>query len=161
MTIAYDLKASEVSNLVRRWRLTVCGWCRRPKHEHAAEHCLFDSTTFEPISFEGLHALALKHFHTQRELYGYIRSALQLEEAAVETIMSAQLGEFQKKNEIIAAFRDYDEAVQIAEGRTLRSHVKHRVVKLEYSDGTVDLNAKTISEQRLGVDYLLVVVKVI
>lgn len=156
--MVYDPKAP-VAYLVRRWRLHVCDWCRRPKREHAAGHCLFDSTTFTPISFEKLHHIALKH-STQKELYAFIRDELQQEEDAVETVMSAQLTEFQKKNDVMAAFRDINEANEVAEVRSAKTKVHHRVVKLEYNDGSLDLTAKTISEQRLGVDYLVVVVKV-
>ena len=77
----------------------------------------------------------------------------------METVLSSQLTEFQKKHDVMAAFRDVNEAVEVAEMRTKKTKVTYKVVKLEYDDGSVDLNAKTISEQRLGVDFLVVVEK--
>lgn len=78
----------------------------------------------------------------------------------MDTVLSSQLTEFQKKNDVMAAFRDVSEAKEVAALRSTKTKVEHKVVKLEYDDGSVDLNAKTISEQRLGVDYLVVVEKV-
>lgn len=77
----------------------------------------------------------------------------------METIQSSDLEEFQKKNEVMATFRDVLEATDVAEMRSKKTKVLHRVVRMAYDDGKVDLEAKTISEQRLGFDYLVVTEK--
>lgn len=74
--------------------------------------------------------------------------------------MSSNLEEFQKTNEVIATYRDVLEAAAVAEMRSKKTKVMHRVVKLEYNDGRVDLDAATISEQRLGFDYMVVTEKI-
>lgn len=79
----------------------------------------------------------------------------------MQTILSSNLTEFQKTHDVMAAFRNRHEADDVAVARSKRTGVVHTVVKLEYNDGSVDLNAKTISEQRLGVDYLVVVEKML
>lgn len=75
----------------------------------------------------------------------------------METVSSSKLVEFQKTNDVMAAFRSFEEARDIAEIRSKRTKVLHRVVRLEFDDSSIDLNAKTISEQRLGCDYIVVV----
>lgn len=76
-----QLERAQTAIYVEKWQRILCGNCLEYRSTHVQDHCLFEATTFKPVSYEVLRKIARKMYTRNSDMIVFIKQMLAREES--------------------------------------------------------------------------------